>query len=96
MTFIGKSLWNMEVFIEMGKGACDGYYLYIDKKKHSSGVQVCNEGRRSLEVNRSQGIKVDVGDINRMFMVFSFIKMFLTVGLEAVIALCLNIVFYGL
>lgn len=33
MTIIGKSLWNMEVFIEMGKGACDGYYLYIDKKK---------------------------------------------------------------
>lgn len=95
MTIIGKSLWNMEVFIEMGKGACDGYYLYIDKKKSSSGVQVCNEGRR-LEVNRSQRIKVDVGDINRKFMVFSFIKMFLTVGLEAVIALCLNIVFYGL
>ena len=85
----------MEVFIELGKGACDNIYTET-RKKHSSGVQVCNEGRRSLDVNRSQRIRVYVGDINRKFMVFSFIKMFLTVGLEAVIALCLNIVFYGL
>lgn len=62
---------------------------------HSSGVQVCNEGRRSLEVNRSQRIRVDVGDINGKVMVFSFIKMFLTVSLEAVIALCLSTVFSG-